>query len=105
SLACFWPEAAAELYDFMAAGDYAGLAEYHARVVAPIYAMRQRRPGYEVTVMKTAIAILGYPTGPARAPLANLTDGDIAELTALLKALQVPTKADRTKVLTGVGND
>jgi len=105
SLACFWPEAAAELYDFVAAGDYAGLAAYHARVVAPIYAMRQRKPGYEVSVMKAAIDILGYPTGPARAPLANLTDDDIAELTALLKTLQVPTKADRTKVLAGVGDD
>jgi 5-dehydro-4-deoxyglucarate dehydratase len=105
SLACFWPEASAEIYDFMAAGDYAGLAAYHARVVAPIYAMRQRKPGYEVTVMKAAIDILGYPTGPARPPLANLTDDDIAELTALLKDLEVPTKADRAKALAGVGDD
>ncbi|MGC4106306.1 MAG: dihydrodipicolinate synthase family protein [Thermomicrobiales bacterium] len=101
SLACFWPEASAELYDFMVAGDYAGLADYHARVVAPIYAMRQRKPGYEVSVMKAAVDLLGYTAGPSRAPLANLTPDEIAELDALLKALDVPTRADRTAILAG----
>lgn len=105
SLACFWPEASAELYDFVAASDYAGLAEYHARVVAPIYAMRQRKPGYEVSVMKAAVQLLGYTAGPSRAPLANLTADEVAELDALLKALKVPTRADRAKVPAGVGND
>ncbi|MGB3328933.1 MAG: dihydrodipicolinate synthase family protein [Thermomicrobiales bacterium] len=105
SLACFWPEASAELYDFVAAGDYAGLAEYHARVVAPIYAMRQRKPGYEVSVMKAAVQLLGYTAGPSRAPLANLTADEVAELDAMLKALKVPTRADRAKVPAGVGND
>ena len=105
SLACFWPEASAELHDFMVAGDYAGLAAYHARVVAPIYAMRQRKPGYEVSVMKAAVDLLGYTAGPARAPLANLTPDEITELAALLKALAVPTKADRATVLAGVGDD
>ena len=95
SLACFWPEASVELYRLAAAGDYAGLAGYHHRVVRPIYALRQRRPGFEVSVMKAAMDILGYTAGPARSPLANLSDADHAELAELLTMLEVPTAAQR----------
>lgn len=95
SLACFWPEASGEIYRLARDGDYAGLAGWHERVVRPIYALRQRRPGYEVSVMKAAMEILGYGAGPARAPLANVTDAERAELAALLAALEVPTRADR----------
>jgi len=95
SLACFWPEASGELYRLASTGDYAGLAAYHHRVVSPIYALRQRKPGYEVSVMKAAMEILGYQAGPARAPLANITGEERDELAALLAALEVPTRADR----------
>ena len=95
SLACFWPEASGELYWLASTGDYAGLAAYHQRVVRPIYALRQRRPGYEVSVMKAAMEILGYQAGPARAPLANITSHERDELAALLTRLEVPTRADR----------
>lgn len=95
SLACFWPEAAGELFRLASSGDVAGLAAYHAEVVAPIYAMRQRRPGYEVSVMKTAMDLLGYVAGPARAPLANPTPAEREELATLLQRLEVPTAADR----------
>lgn len=95
SLACFWPEASGELYRLASAGDYAGLAAYHQRVVRPIYALRQRRPGYEVSVMKAAMEILGYRAGPARSPLANITGDERDELAALLANLGVPTRADR----------
>jgi len=102
SLACFWPEASVELYRLAAAGDYAGLSEYHHRVVRPIYALRQRRPGFEVSVMKSAMEILGYKAGPARSPLANLSDSDHAELANLLDALDVPTRASRSGIAAAV---
>jgi 5-dehydro-4-deoxyglucarate dehydratase len=95
SLACFWPEAATELFRLASTGDYAGLAEYHKRVVRPIYAMRQRKAGYEVSVMKAAVEVLGFRAGPARSP--NVTDAEIAELKQLLQDLDVPTAADRAK--------
>ena len=95
SLACFWPEAAGELFRLASSGDFAGLSDYHARVVAPIYAMRQRRPGYEVSVMKAALDLLGYVAGPSRAPLANLTGSERDELATLLRQLEVPTAAER----------
>lgn len=95
SLACFWPEASARLYDLAAAGDYRALAAYHNEVVKPIYLMRQRKPGYEVSVMKVAMELLGYVAGPSRAPLANLDNAERDELAGILRDLQVPTRADR----------
>ena len=68
---------------------------YHAAMVAPIYTLRQRRPGYEVSVMKAAMDLLGYVAGPVRPPLANVTPAELEELGALLRALRVPTAADR----------
>lgn len=95
SLACFWPEASVELYRLASSGNFAGLAEYHAQVVKPIYQMRQLKPGYEVSVMKAAMELLGYVAGPSRAPLQNLNDEERQELKSILQVLQVPTRDDR----------
>src|SRR5207248_6213476 len=54
SLACFWPEASLALLRLARSGDYAALARFHERAVRPIYELRQRRRGYEVSVMKAA---------------------------------------------------
>ena len=97
SLACFWPEASVDLFNLASSGDYAGLAEYHKRVVRPIYAMRQRKSGYEVSVMKAALEVLGFKAGPARSPLANVTKAECGEILELLTSLNVPTAADRAK--------
>ncbi|MGH2535358.1 MAG: dihydrodipicolinate synthase family protein [Thermomicrobiales bacterium] len=95
SLACFWPEASTALFRLASTGDTAGLAAYHARVVRPIYEMRQRRGGYEVAVMKAAMDLLGHPAGPARPPLATLTAAETEELRGILQTLDVPTARDR----------
>ena len=95
SLACFWPEASLELYELACAGRFAELARYHDRVVRPIYDLRQRRRGYEVSVMKAAMEILGHPAGPVRPPLADLVPAERAELRAILVRLRVPSAASR----------
>ena len=95
SLACFWPEASVELYRLASGGDFAGLSEFHRRVVAPIYALRQRRRGYEVAVMKAAMELLGHPAGPVRAPLVDLAAEEREELRQVLEGLGVPTAARR----------
>lgn len=95
SLACFWPEASMDLYDLAAAGDFSGLRDYHDRVVRPIYQMRQLKPGYEVSVMKAAMEILGYVAGPSLPPLQNLDSHERHQLAGILEELQVPTRANR----------
>lgn len=95
SLACFWPEASVELYRLAAAGDLTGLADLHRRAVRPFYALRERGKGFEVSVMKAAMEILGHPAGPARPPLGTLTATDLADLRAILDDLAIPTAAQR----------
>lgn len=95
SLACFWPEASVELLRLARADDRAELARFHQRVVHPIYELRQRRRGYEVSVMKVAMELLGYPAGAARPPLGNLRPAERVELSEILTRLEVPTAAER----------
>lgn len=95
SLACFWPEASLELHRLARGVDRRALAEFHRRVVRPFYDVRQRRRGFEVAVMKAAMHILGHPSGPVRAPLANLSDEEGRELRVILERLDVPTAAAR----------
>jgi 5-dehydro-4-deoxyglucarate dehydratase len=95
SLACFWPEASAELYRLASTGDFAGLAAYHTRVVRPFYELRQRGRGFEVSVMKAAMELLGHPAGPPRPPLGRLSERDLQDLKALLERLEIPRARDR----------
>jgi len=95
SLACFWPEASVELLRLARGGDLQALARYHERVVRPFYDLRQKRRGYEVSVMKAAMELLGHRAGPVRPPLAGLTGDERAELRAILAELRVPTAAAR----------
>ncbi len=54
------------------------------RYVNPLYALRERMRGYEVAVMKQAMAILGMPAGPVRPPLTNCRPQDIDDLRKLM---------------------
>ncbi|MEO7144986.1 MAG: 5-dehydro-4-deoxyglucarate dehydratase, partial [Bryobacteraceae bacterium] len=55
------------------------------RYVHPLYALRERMRGYEVTVMKAAMEMLGMPAGPVRPPLTSCRPQDAADLRELLK--------------------
>jgi dihydrodipicolinate synthase/N-acetylneuraminate lyase len=50
------------------------------RLIVPLYAMRARRRGYEVTVMKELMNLLGLAGGRVRPPLPPLAAADRAEL-------------------------
>jgi 5-dehydro-4-deoxyglucarate dehydratase len=97
SLACFWPEASAELYRLASSGDFEGLRRYHERAVRPFYELRQRGRGFEVSVMKAAMELLGHSAGPVRPPLGALSTRDRADLQAILERLEVPTAAARAR--------
>lgn len=99
SVACFWPELSAKLFDLASAGEFAALRDHHERIIGPLYELRQRKRGYEVSVMKAAMELLGYTAGPARPPLANPSDSEIAELDVLLKRNNAPTAESRRAVL------
>jgi 5-dehydro-4-deoxyglucarate dehydratase len=101
SVACFWPEMSAELHDLASSGDFAGLRAKHDAFVGPLYELRQRKRGYEVSMMKAAMELLGHKAGPARPPLPNPSDAEIAELKALLDQFEIPTADARRAVTAG----
>jgi 5-dehydro-4-deoxyglucarate dehydratase len=51
--------------------------------VIPLYALRGRRRGYEVTVMKALMDRIGLTGGKVRPPLAELSHQDAADVLAL----------------------
>lgn len=55
-------------------------------LVAPLYAFRSRRKGYEVSVMKTQMDLTGQVGGRVRPPLNDITASETKELRSMLKA-------------------
>ena len=53
--------------------------------VIHLYALRARRKGYEVSVMKKAMEILGKPAGPVRPPLPEVRAEEVKEIEALME--------------------
>lgn len=68
------------------ARDFATLDELMKKYVQPLYAIRERVKGYEVSVMKVAMEMLGMPAGPVRPPLENCRPQDIEDTRALMDA-------------------
>jgi 5-dehydro-4-deoxyglucarate dehydratase len=53
--------------------------------VIPLYALRARRKGYEVTVMKEMMNQVGLAAGPVRPPLPQIRPEDKAEISKMLE--------------------
>jgi 5-dehydro-4-deoxyglucarate dehydratase len=53
--------------------------------VTPLFALRARRKGYEVSAMKEMMNLSGRAAGPVRPPLASLRRDEVEELRAILE--------------------
>jgi 5-dehydro-4-deoxyglucarate dehydratase len=82
------PKLSIELAKAGMARDFACLDRLMAKYVQPLYAIRERRRGYEVSVMKQAMDILGMPGGPVRPPLTNVLESDVADIRTLMDVYQ-----------------
>ena len=80
------PRVSLELAEAGMAGDFKRLDALMAKYVHPLYAVRERAKGYEVSAMKAAMEILGMPAGPVRPPLVDCTAHDTADLRVVLEA-------------------
>ena len=78
------PRLSIELAEAGMAHDVTRLNALMEKYVHPLYALRERVKGYEVSAMKAAMEILGMPAGPVRPPLTNCVAQDIADLRALM---------------------
>jgi 5-dehydro-4-deoxyglucarate dehydratase len=65
--------------------DFIELERLMRKYVHPLYALRDKKKGYEVSVMKRAMELLGKPAGPVRPPLTGITSAEEAELRKVLE--------------------
>ena len=86
SIATVSPKLSIELHEVAARGDAKELKKLMDAFVTPLYAFRARKKGYEVSVMKEMMMLIGLAAGPVRPPLANVKKEEVAELKAMLKA-------------------
>jgi 5-dehydro-4-deoxyglucarate dehydratase len=95
SVANVAPRLAWALHEAAARGDQSQLRRLMDEFITPLYALRARRKGYEVTVMKVLMDRLGLAGGPVRPPLPPLAPQDLAALEETLPhwTTQVATEA------------
>ena len=74
------PDLAIDLHLKAAAGDRETLTKLIQKYVVPLYDLRSRRKGYEVSAIKEMMEILGTPAGPVRPPLTEMTQTDRRDL-------------------------
>ena len=86
SIATVAPRLSLKLHEVATAGDAAALKRLMETCVVPLYALRSRRRGYEVTAMKELMNALGLAAGPVRPPLPDMTAQDKADLRPILEA-------------------
>lgn len=53
----------------------------------PYLAIRNKSPGYAVSIIKAGAKIVGRDGGPVRTPLTNLKPAEVDQLAALIKTL------------------
>lgn len=83
-LACFMPEQTMQIGKFAESGDFDSLNKMLDELVTPLYQIRNRRPGYKCSMIKTAMTICGLPGGRVRSPLIEMLPEDSRDLEALL---------------------
>ena len=84
SIATVAPRLSLKLQELGEAGDAETLMDLLERCVIPLYALRGRRRGYEVSAMKAMMDMVGLNGGPVRPPLVNVTPEEEDELRTIL---------------------
>ncbi len=85
SIATVAPKLSLRLDELASAGDSPALTELMNEYVNPLYAIRARRKGYEVSVMKEMMNLVGLAAGPVRPPLPNVRPEEVREIKAVLE--------------------
>jgi len=85
SIASVAPRLSLRLHELAANGLDDELTQLLKVSVIPLYAIRARRKGYEVSTMKALMDMAGLRGGPVRPPLVDVTDGEQQELRAILE--------------------
>lgn len=80
----FVPEFALDFYRAVRAQDRAAVTEKLNSFVLPYLDIRDRHKGYGVSIVKAGLTAIGRSAGPVRPPLQDLTEDELAALSALI---------------------
>ena len=80
----FAPEIANAFFAALQDGDDKTVERLLRDFYVPFVELRDRVPGYAVSLVKAAARLRGRPVGPVRAPLTDPSAADLADLTVLL---------------------
>jgi 5-dehydro-4-deoxyglucarate dehydratase len=80
----FLPQYAAGFYEAVRRRDDTAVMAALEEFVIPYCDLRNRRPGYAVSIIKAGLKVIGRPAGPVRPPLTDLDDSELAELQVLI---------------------
>jgi len=86
SIATVAPRLSLRLHELAAGKSRDELLELMQRCVIPLYSIRSRRKGYEVSTMKVLMDMAGLHGGPVRPPLLMVTAAEREELRVVLES-------------------
>jgi 5-dehydro-4-deoxyglucarate dehydratase len=70
----------------------AGLRDF----IMPLLAIRNRKRGYAVSMIKAGMKVIGRDCGPVRSPLTDLTSTEVEELSVLVGRLKASEFTSRS---------
>jgi len=85
----FMPQLAMDFYHAIARDDHATTNRLLDEFFLPYLAIRNRKAGYAVSIVKAGARLVGHDGGPVRAPLTDLTEEEHAMLDKLIRAQNV----------------
>jgi 5-dehydro-4-deoxyglucarate dehydratase len=85
----FMPKLAMDFYHAIAKDDHATTNRLLDEFFLPYLAIRNRKAGYAVSIVKAGARLVGHDGGPVRAPLTDLTEEEHAMLDQLIKKQNV----------------
>ena len=83
----FIPKTAMDFYKAVAADDLPTQHRILKEFFMPYLELRNRVPGYAVSIIKAGATIVGHGAGPVRPPLTDLRSNEVEELAALIAKL------------------
>ena len=83
----FVPHTAMEFYRAVSSDDQATVGRLLDGFFLPLLDIRNRRPGYAVSMVKAGARIVGHDAGPVRSPLTDLTPAEYEQLAELVRRL------------------
>ncbi len=83
----FVPRTAMAFHAAIVADDRDTVDRLISQFFLPYLEIRNRQPGYAVSIVKAGVRIVGRPAGAVRSPLTELTEAESSALAALISAL------------------